>query len=124
MTRTLLDVLAQAEKAATDGPWHDIKAAGSPPGLIVNDEWDVTEDAHFIALSRNHFADLIAAGRAAERLLFLAEHLFQMVPREVWRDHGAEWMGQYEGDHHAEATRNEMASHRAALAPLLKEVSK
>jgi hypothetical protein len=50
-----------------------------------------------------------------ERLLYVAEHLFQMVPREVWREHGAEWQGQYEGDYHAEQVAAELASYRAAI---------
>lgn len=53
----------------------------------------------------------------AERLLFIAEHLFQMVPREIWRDHGGDdQQGHYEGDYHAEQTRVELAEHRTALA--------
>jgi hypothetical protein len=52
----------------------------------------------------------------AERLLFLAEHLFEMIDRETWRAEGAEYMGQYEGDHHAESVLAELRDHRAALA--------
>lgn len=50
-----------------------------------------------------------------ERALYLAEHLFQMIPREVWRDQGAEWMGQYEGDHWAEQTLAELQEMRSEL---------
>lgn len=44
------------------------------------------------------------------RAVYIAEHLHQMVPREVWREHGVEWMGQYEGDYHAEKLQEELAA--------------
>lgn len=57
----------------------------------------------------NLFADEIEDLRAdLARAVYLAEHLHQMIPREVWRDHGAEWMGHYEGDYHAEQVAEEL----------------
>ena len=59
----------------------------------------------------NLFADEIEYLRKdVARAVYLGEHLHQMIPREVWRDHGAEWMGQYEGDYHAEQVRDELAA--------------
>lgn len=47
----------------------------------------------------------------AKRAIYLAEHLFQMVPREVWRDTGGDdGQGHYEGDHRAEQTAAEIAA--------------
>ena len=51
---------------------------------------------------------LAQAEAALERAVFLAEHLWQMIPQEVWREHGAEWQGQYEGDYQAERVRDEL----------------
>lgn len=53
---------------------------------------------------------LAMAMRQRDRAVYLAEHLWQMIPQEVWREHGAEWMGQYEGDYHAEKVREELAA--------------
>lgn len=50
-----------------------------------------------------------------DRTMFLAEHLFQMIPQDVWRAQGAEWMGHYEGDAWAESTRQELAELRATF---------
>jgi hypothetical protein len=49
-----------------------------------------------------------------DRARSLASHLFQMVPREVWREHGAEHMGMYEGDHRAAEVAEEIRSWGAA----------
>jgi hypothetical protein len=46
---------------------------------------------------------------ALQRAVYLAEHLWQMIPPEVWREHGAEYQGQYEGDYYAEKVREELA---------------
>jgi hypothetical protein len=43
-----------------------------------------------------------------KRVIFLAVHLHQMIPQDVWREQGVEYMGQYEGDHHATETRDEL----------------
>ena len=51
---------------------------------------------------------LAQAEAALERAVFLAEHLWQMIPQGVWREHGAEWQGQYEGDYWAERVRDEL----------------
>jgi hypothetical protein len=48
------------------------------------------------------------------RAAYVAEHLFQMIPQEEWRAHGAEYMGQYEGDYHAEQTRLEIEKWKEA----------
>lgn len=45
-----------------------------------------------------------------DRAIYLAEHLFQMIDKETWRAQGAEYMGQYEGDHWAEQTFEELKS--------------
>ncbi len=48
--------------------------------------------------------------RALRRAVFLAEHLWAMVPREVWRDSGGDdGQGHYEGDYRAEQVRDELA---------------
>ena len=48
----------------------------------------------------------------------LARQLFQMISRDVWREHGAEWMGQYEGDYHAEQIEQHLRAEHPALAAL------
>lgn len=51
------------------------------------------------------------------RVLFIAEHLFQMVPTKVWRDSGGDdGQGHYEGDYYAEKVADELAGYRAALS--------
>lgn len=51
-----------------------------------------------------------------ESLLSLAEHLFQMVPREVWRDLGVDdGQGHYEGDYRAEQIQQELRALRASF---------
>jgi hypothetical protein len=43
------------------------------------------------------------------RAVYIAEHLFEMVPREVWRDAGGDdGQGHYEGYYWAETTRKEL----------------
>lgn len=51
-----------------------------------------------------------------ERTVFVAEHLFQMVPQEEWRRHGVEYMGAYEGDHHAEQVGREIRKWKELLS--------
>jgi hypothetical protein len=43
---------------------------------------------------------------ALARSVFLAQHLWQMIPPEVWREHGSEWKGDYQ----AERVRDELAA--------------
>lgn len=51
------------------------------------------------------------AERDKARAVFIAKHLFQMVPKEAWRAQGADDMqGHYEGDYWAEQTREELAA--------------
>lgn len=68
------------------------------------------------AEKRNHREDNAYLIKQRDRLLDLAEHLWQMVPPDEWRAHGAEWMGHYEGDYHAEKVREELAAVRAEVA--------
>lgn len=80
--------------------------------LNIVAEEDSLAEAH-AALARL-VEQLETLARERERALYLAEHLWQMIPQEIWRDHGAEWMGQYEGDHHAQKVRDELADLRAS----------
>lgn len=58
-----------------------------------------------------------AMREALGRAVYVAEHLFQMVPRDVWRDSGGDdGQGHYEGDYHAEQTREELAALGALAA--------
>jgi hypothetical protein len=67
---------------------------------------DLAQDIEFLKAERDH---------RLERLLDIAEHLFQMVPREVWRDSGGDdGQGHYEGDYRAEKLYEELAALRAA----------
>ena len=59
--------------------------------------------------------------RIGERAIYLLEHVVPMIPREVWRAQGAEWMGQYEGDHWAEHTNAEVKKLRDEWDKLTKE---
>jgi hypothetical protein len=53
---------------------------------------------------------------ALARATYLAEHLFQMTDPETWRASGGDdGQGHYEGDYHAEQTREEI-QRLAALA--------
>lgn len=47
---------------------------------------------------------------ALDRAVYLGQHLWQMIPQDVWRASGAEAMGQYEGDYRAEQVRDELAA--------------
>lgn len=50
-----------------------------------------------------------------QRAVHLAEHLFVMIPRQVWIDSGGDdGQGHYEGDYRAEQTRDEIAALKAA----------
>lgn len=49
--------------------------------------------------------------RQRDRAVFLAEHLFQMIPQSVWRASGGDdSQGHYEGDYQAEQIREEIAA--------------
>ena len=48
--------------------------------------------------------------KALRRAAHVAEHLHQMIDRDTWRAHGAEWQGHYEGDAHAEGIAYEIES--------------
>jgi hypothetical protein len=52
--------------------------------------------------------DFCVLGEKAERAVYLAKHLFEMIDKETWRAQGAEWMGQYEGDYWAEQILQEI----------------
>lgn len=50
------------------------------------------------------------------RMVYVAEHLFQMVPREIWRDQGGDdSQGHYEGDYHAENVETEIREMKARV---------
>jgi hypothetical protein len=73
-----LDELAAALEGATEGPWHSggwnvyVGERLTESHRPVAQTWgDSEHDATFIALLRNHAADLIAVARAAERALLL-----------------------------------------------------
>lgn len=56
-------------------------------------------------------AERDAAINALRRAVYLAEHLWRMVPREVWRDTGGDdGQGHYEGDYRADKVREELAA--------------
>lgn len=58
---------------------------------------------------KNSAEKLAAAERREARAVFLAEHLFQMIPQEVWRATGGDdGQGHYEGDYRAEQIREEL----------------
>jgi hypothetical protein len=52
---------------------------------------------------------LEAARKAAAHAAYLAEHLWQMIPEQAWRDTGGDdGQGHYEGDYHAEKARDDI----------------
>ncbi len=56
-------------------------------------------------------ARLRALEEEKARAVYLAEHLFQMVPAQAWRDSGGDdGQGHYEGDYFAEKVRDELAA--------------
>lgn len=61
---------------------------------------------------RKTYLDKVLVERG--RILLLAENLFQMIPPEIWRDHGGDdGQGHYEGDYRAEQVQHELVQHRA-----------
>lgn len=81
----------------------------------ANGRWDAMWSAEQDAREAAE-AEVRRLTERLDRVLYLAEHLWQMVPQAAWREHGAEWMGHYEGDYHAEKVRDELAEARALLA--------
>ena len=71
-------------------------------------------DTNLAALLDEAVAALVQVQQQLQRAVYIAEHLHQMVPKEVWREHGAECQGQYEGDYHAEQIQAELKELRAA----------
>lgn len=63
----------------------------------------------------NKDAALVQARKDYERVIYIAEHLFEMVPQSAWRESGAEAFGMYEGDYWAEQIREELEFHRRQL---------
>ncbi len=62
------------------------------------------------------YSEIADLRKRAFRLLFIAEHLFEMVPRDTWIEQGGDdGQGHYEGDYHAEQVRDELAVARSAL---------
>lgn len=54
---------------------------------------------------------------ALRRSTYLARHLLNMIPQEVWRDAGGDdGQGHYEGEYHAAGIREELEK-LAALVP-------
>lgn len=54
---------------------------------------------------------------ALSRAAYVSEHLHAMIPRDVWRDSGADdGQGHYEGDYRAEQVLTEIQGWEAALA--------
>lgn len=49
------------------------------------------------------------------RAQFVAEHLYAMIPQSVWREEGAEYYGQYEGDKWAEDVYQEIENWKEFL---------
>lgn len=63
-------------------------------------------------------SEALEAARAALReATTIARHLHGMIDRETWREQGAEWMGQYEGDHWAEQARADIERLAALAVP-------
>jgi hypothetical protein len=59
---------------------------------------------------RREWHRVVRYREALERAVYIADHLFQMVPQSVWRDSGGDDMqGHYEGDYHAEKVKEELA---------------
>lgn len=81
------------------------------------------ENPHIRAI--RHADDLVAAFDREERLrealvraTYLAEHLFAMVPRDVWRDSGGDdGQGHYEADYWAEQLQRELGEFAALSSP-------
>lgn len=53
---------------------------------------------------------------ALVRSVHVAKGLHGMISQETWRANGAEWMGQYEGDYHAEQIAREIEEWAALAA--------
>lgn len=91
---------APTPPATTEGDGRDpIGESSAPAGALPLNKLD---EVYWRGLAEKY-------QDALRRAVFLGEHLWQMVDRETWRAHGAEWMGHYEGDYHAEQVRDELA---------------
>lgn len=129
-----IEVLKAGDMTATSAQWEGAFKAEKKRAnrlqeqlAIAERERDEATEAHrLINLGWNDAMEakrrlqeqLEVARTDAARAIYLAQHLHQMIPQEVWaREHGAEWMGQYEGDYHAEKVRDELIA-TAALYPV------
>ena len=103
---------------------RDAKRAEAAEARLVKvererDEWKETAEREAEGWHRAWAAEarVKELAVALNRVIYIAEHLFQMVPRGVWRDAGGDDMqGHYEGDYYAEQVRTELADFRVALA--------
>jgi hypothetical protein len=96
--------MSASEKLATLDDWLPLYSNQNEPAL-----WKL----------RQQLPQIVAVIERYERVLFLAEHLFQMVPPEAWRESGGDdGQGHYEGDYHAIQLQAELKEYRAALAAL------
>lgn len=63
-----------------------------------------------LLMEKDNLVKLLDAVEMLARAAYVAERLHGMIDRETWRATGAEWMGQYEGDYHAEQVQHEIDS--------------
>jgi hypothetical protein len=85
--------------------------------LRVPDDWRHAGQLHAAQdAARAADARVEALSNLAADVLWLAEHLFQMISRETWRATGGDdGQGHYEGDYRAEFVETQLQDARAAL---------
>ena len=79
--------------------------------LVHDLSHDPRTDIPEVAAAAQEEADMLIEEieSSLQRAIFLAQHLFQMIDPQTWRDSGADDMqGHYEGDYHAESVRREL----------------
>jgi hypothetical protein len=114
--KELRELAGKAPRLKWSVDWNSlcIVLASDGSGAFIAKTTSPSAAAFIAAASPDVVAQLAAEwearGEKLARAVYLAEHLWQMIPQGVWREHGAEWMGQYEGDYHAEKVRDELAT--------------
>lgn len=81
---------------------------------IAGDKRLTSSEGYYATLAYVQATDGIV--EKLDRVIFLAEHLFQMIDPQTWRDSGGDdGQGHYEGEYHAVQIRTELEGYRTDL---------
>lgn len=99
-------------KDSSFGRPYQYEAADALAGLVEQLQAATSED--FSLVPKDEYARLKGIEEQYEGWVKLSHQLFNMIPREIWRDQGGDdGQGHYEGEYHAEQIEQEI---HAALA--------